>query len=79
MTNVVSFRHRGDPARRIDFDLLVDLMALHHGMSRREATLWSWRECRRDKLTVVRSPGFGEHGQNRPSESRATCQNRRLK
>ena len=59
MGTVVSFRHVGDPDREIDFDLYVDLLVIHQGMSRRDAEIEVRKECRRDNLTIVRTDPTG--------------------
>ena len=60
MSEVISFRHEGDPKRRIDFDFYVDLLVLYSGFTRREAEIEAWRECRRENLFVVRTDGAQE-------------------
>lgn len=52
---VIPFRHVGNPERCIDFDLYVDLLITHQGMTRRDAEMEVWREARRDNLSIARS------------------------
>ena len=74
MGTVLQLRHRNPKAPGIDFDLLVDLMVIHHGMTRRDAEVWARKEIRRDGLHIVRSKCANDNLLGAPAESQKESQ-----